>query len=93
MEYAALSGNKGMNSMMRTGDVAATSNQDVSALAGAKRKSMYGSAAQSKAPKTQKLEASNETVRSGGPSETLSGGLGNVVEEDTSGLFFKKKKG
>ena len=37
-------------------------------------------------------ESSNQTIKGGSAGGDISAGLGNVVEEDESGLFFKEKK-
>ena len=55
-----------------------------------KRKVEKGSEAEK--ANTAKAESSTQTIRGGSGSGDISSGLGNVVEEDESGLFFKKKK-
>ena len=80
----------GMQSLLRSGSYNAPTEQNVGLLAEATRKVEKGSAAEK--ANTAKTESSTQTIRGGSGSGDITSGLGNVVEEDESGLFFKKKK-
>ena len=80
----------GMQSVSRSGSFNAPAEQNVGLLAEATRKVANGSAAEK--ANTAKTESLNQTIKGGSGSGDISSGLGSVVEEDESGLFFKKKK-
>ena len=80
----------GMQSVSRSGTYNAPTEQNVGVLAEATRKVEKGSEAEK--ANTAKTESSNQTIKGGSAGGDISSGLGNVVEEDESGLFFKKKK-
>lgn len=80
----------GMQSLSRSGSFNAPAEQNVGLLAEATRKVAKGSEAEK--ANTAKTESLNQTIKGGSGSGDISSGLGNVVEEDESGLFFKKKK-
>ena len=80
----------GMQSVSRSGTYNAPTEQNVGLLAEATRKVAKGSEAEK--ANTAKTESSNQTIKGGSAGGDISSGLGNVVEEDESGLFFKKKK-
>ena len=80
----------GMQSVSRSGTYNAPTEQNVGLLAEATRKVTKGSEAEK--ANTAKTESSNQTIKGGSAGGDISSGLGNVVEEDESGLFFKKKK-
>lgn len=80
----------GMQSVSRSGTYNAPTEQNVGLLAEATRTAAKGSEAEK--ANTAKTESSNQTIKGGSGSGDISSGLGNVVEEDESGLFFKKKK-
>ena len=82
---------QGMQSMSRSGQFKAPAQKDVGLMAEAVRQMEKGSEAQ--AANTAKKEVtSQQTMRGGDTSGDMGSGLGNVVEDDESGLFFKKKK-
>ena len=80
----------GMQSVSRSGTYNAPTEQNVGLLAEATRTAAKGSEAEK--ANTSKTESSTQTIRGGSGSGDISSGLGNVVEEDETGLFFKKKK-
>ena len=80
----------GMQSVSRSGSYNAPTEQNVGLLAEATRTASKGSEAQK--ANTAKTESSSQTIKGGSGSGDITSGLGNVVEEDESGLFFKKKK-
>lgn len=80
----------GMQSVSRSGTYNAPTEQNVGLLAEATRKVAKGSEAEK--ANTAKTESSSQTIKGGSGSGDITSGLGNVVEEDESGLFFKKKK-
>ena len=82
----------GMQSVSRSGTYNAPTEQNVGLLAEATRTAAKGSEAEK--ANTAKTESSNQTIKGGSAAGDISSGLGlgNVVEEDESGLFFKKKK-
>ena len=80
----------GMQSVSRSGTYNAPAEQNVGLLAEATRTAAKGSEAE-KANKA-KAESSTQTIKGGSGSGDISSGLGNVVEEDETGFFFKKKK-
>lgn len=82
----------GMQSVSRSGTYNAPTEQNVGLLAAATRTATKGSEAEK--ANTAKPESSTQTFKggSGSGSGDISSGLGNVVEDDESGLFFKKKK-
>ena len=80
----------GMQSVSRSGSFNAPAEQNVGLLAEATRKAEKGSEAEK--ANTAKTASSTQTIKGGSGSGDISSGLGNVVEDDESGLFFKKKK-
>lgn len=80
----------GMQSVSRSGSYNAPTEQNVGLLAEATRKVAKGSEAEK--ANTAKTESSTQTIKGGSAGGDISSGLGNVVEEDETGLFFKKKK-
>ena len=80
----------GMQSVSRSGAYNAPAEQNVGLLAEATRKVEKGSEAEK--ANTAKTESSTQTIKGGSAGGDISSGLGSVIEEDESGLFFKKKK-
>ena len=80
----------GMQSVSRSGSYNAPTEQNVGLLAEATRTAAKGSEAEK--ANTAKTESSKQPIKGGSGSGDITSGLGNVVEDDESGLFFKKKK-
>lgn len=82
---------EGMGALSKSGQFKAPAQKDVGLMAEAARQMEKGSKAEP-ANNSQKKVTSDQTLRGGDTSGDIAAGLGNVAEEDDSGMFFKKKK-